>query len=103
MRWPRLLPAGEDGGALAVHGGRAQEGAVEHGPLEVDLDLALPGEADPAVGLDRVQIDGKWSYSPFVPTTHLPGASTSPPLFRNGDVQRTSRGIGEHVARTYFY
>src|SRR5262245_50445586 len=51
---PSVLPAGEAGGALAVGGGGTEEGAAEQAALEPELDVALPGEADPAVTLDGV-------------------------------------------------
>src|SRR5262245_31900845 len=51
------LPARELRRALAVDRRRAQEGAVEHHALEPELHVALPGEADPAVRLDRVARD----------------------------------------------
>jgi hypothetical protein len=40
-----------------VQRGLAEEGAVEHHALEPQLDVALPGEADAPVGLDRVPGD----------------------------------------------
>src|SRR5262245_4403878 len=53
----RRLPAREPRGALAVHRGGTEEGAVEHAALEPDLHVALPGEADAAVRLDDVARD----------------------------------------------
>ena len=55
--WRSISPPLERGEALAVQLGRAEPEPVEHHALEPDLDVALPGEADPAVHLDGVARD----------------------------------------------
>ena len=47
------LGAEEAGEAGAVVGGGAEADRVEVGPLQVEVDVVLPGEADAAVHLER--------------------------------------------------
>src|SRR5262245_15819873 len=42
---------------------------------------------------ERRSYGARSGYSPFVPTSHLPGASTSPPLFRNDAAHDGRAGV----------
>src|SRR5690606_30261322 len=51
--------SGERAEALAVCGGSAEKDAVHGGSSQVEVQVVLPGDADPAVDLNAVLQDGQ--------------------------------------------